>query len=61
MNKKIVDYRICIGEDDKDCPSVENLKDWVVELLSMGWQPYGNPYLDKYGDHCQAMVKYIDC
>lgn len=50
--KKIVDYILLRGVDNF------NLSANVYEHIKRGWQPFGNPFLDKAGDFFQAMVIY---
>jgi hypothetical protein len=49
---KIIDYDVLTASKN------HSLQDCVCRLISAGWQPYGNPYLDRNGVEKQAMVKY---
>lgn len=54
--KKVTEYCVAYG-------SLNELEHEVAELLSEGWQPYGDPYvLPGAGIYtvCQAMVKYAE-
>lgn len=49
---KVIDYGTVTAT--KNTP----LCDGVQALITIGWQPYGNPYLDRNGVEKQAVVKY---
>jgi hypothetical protein len=49
---KINSYKIVLGSRNLPLEVV------VMGLIKNGWQPYGNPYLDKNGTEKQAMVTY---
>ena len=54
MDKKIMEYDICVKDD------VGSLALEVSKQITFGWQPYGFVFRDYDEDHCQVMVKYED-
>lgn len=49
---KIINYNILIDSLNA------SLSEKVENFIQQGWQPYGNPYVDKGGTEKQAMVVY---
>ncbi len=52
MMKRIVEYETAFSSRN------ETLSMVVQRYIADGWQPFGNPYIDKNGVDRQAIVKH---